>query len=301
MGYTMMRAGSSWGLKAVALGLALSAMMFVGCNEGAKFDPDLLFSLEDYADDTDYANVYLDMINQSYESLESSKPHLAGNESGIPFVEVVPDGWNPVAESEVLSSLPGFADPSWFFSYQGSAYEVIRFDAGVPDTNPFHPARVDYGRIKYQTDPLGGQHVNGAVTSLWYTDDYQNQSSAEGGASFNSVEVLFFTQGSAIDQNFPAGMVNGWTAELTNVSALPHNPSAAFTITGQTLITRVDTQDMVFQDIEATAVIRSNGRGEGTISVEGIERCRFVFESRDTRFHGYVTVLSSNFEDRLTF
>jgi len=296
-----MRTGLRRGTRTLILGLLLFTMLINGCNEGSDFDPDLLFTLEDYANDTNYAGVYIDMMNRWHTSMTTAKSHLAANVSGIPFVEAVPSGWRPITDSQLLHEELGFDDDWYFASFQDAIYEIIRFDYQVPASAPVSPARVDYGRVRYQRDPLGGTHLNGDVVTLSYTDNYSNVSRAEGVANYGSLRVLYFTRAGSSVQNFPAAMVNQWNAEVTDVSTLPHNPSATFEVTGQTIILRVDTQDQVVLPIRATTVLRSNGRGEASIRVNNVERARIYFESLDTSFHGYVSTLDSGFRERIAF
>ena len=300
MGFKMIRAGSRWLTAAMILGLLLFAGIFSGCNEGSDFDADLLFSLEDYAGDNDYAATYIDMMNRWYQSMDDAKSHLSGNVSGIPFTEAIPEGWHPITESELFYDQLQFEDDWYFTSFQDASYELIRFDAGVPEDIPYHPAMVEFGRLKYR-NTMGVSQLIGDIVSLAYTDDYLNRSTCAGRAFYGGVDVLYFTQGGGTLVNYPAGMGNEWYGTIVDVSSQLNNPAATFQINGTTTIVRIDTQDQVEQTISGEAVIRSNGRGTGNVIVNGIERARIVFESFDTEFHGYVTVLGSDFNERLAF
>lgn len=302
MGSNMMRAGYRWATLTLMLGLLLVGAMVTGCNQGEKFDPNLLFTLEDYAQDQDYAIEYIIMMNQWRASIEAAKPNLAGNISGIPFTEAVPDGWLPISESELFNP-PQYTGDWYYSSFQDAQYNLIRIDQDVPASAPLHPARVDYGTLKLRNNPIDNTSMaTGNMISVYYANDYENRSILEGSGAFSNVSVLFFTRGSSAQQQFPAAMVNEWSGDFTGIAATPDNPTATFTVNGTTTILRIDNLDSITQQIRGETIIRSNGQGTTSVYVDDVERARITFESLvGTHYTGYFTTRSTNFEQRLRF
>ena len=148
---TMIRAGLRWGTLSLMLGLILTGSMFTGCNKGANFDPSLLFSLQDYAQDQDYVQTMVQAMDQWEYCVSKAKPNLAGNVSGIPFTDAVPEGWLPLTSQNLLGNI----GPNWYYSsFQNASYEVIRFDQNVPADSPYHPAEVEFGHLKVQSSDV---------------------------------------------------------------------------------------------------------------------------------------------------
>jgi len=285
------------------LGLLLTGALVTGCNQGEKFDPNLLFSLEDYAQDQDYAVQYINMMAQWRSSIEAAKPNLAGNISGIPFTEAIPDGWLPISESTLFNP-PQYQGDWYYSSFQDAQYRLIRIDQDVPASAPLHPARVDYGTQKLQASPLDAtaKISTGNMVTVQYADNYQNRSILNGFGDYGSVWVLYFTRGGSAQQQFPAAMINTWQGQFDGLSSVPGNPTGTFTVSGTTQILRVDNLDSITQEIEGVTEFRSNGQAMTSVYVDGVERARITFESIvGTHYTGYFTTRDTNFEQRLRF
>ncbi len=291
--------------------------LFMGCNEGADFDPDLLFSMEDFAQDQDYAFLVVWMMDNWYKSMHEGKQYLDGNNPGLPFTEAVPPGWNQVDPASraypwSITYLPDgteatdetqWLDDGWYYySFQDAVYQFARFDEQVPADNELVPAQVEYMNFQFTTGPQGQVVALGDSVSIYYTNDYLNQSRLQGEAMYSNVRLLLLSGDNTGDiANTTAIMYTILNGDLTGLSAEPNNPQGQYTVTGETLLQRLDLSDQVTLDVEVNVNLRANNQGEGNIVVDGVERARVFFEFYDSDFDGYYTLRSTNFRERNNF
>ncbi len=287
----------------------LLLLLAVGCNEGTDFNPGELFSIEDYAQDQDYAFNALWMMTSWHRSLTSAKKYLDTNVEGLSFLESIPPEWtqNDPSDGSLLWNIDGFPDEfqwlddQWYYrSYQDATFEFVDVNRGVPNDNPLDPAKIGFMELSFQVNPFGDTFGVGDSVSVEYDDDFQNPSVLRGQSMFWNSDVV---QASSAPSDLAsyASMNNIWGAEITNMSADPNNPQGEYLVTGQTILVRADLLEQATLDIEVEASIRANGRGEATIVVDGETRAEIVFESYDTYFHGYILLRSSGFKERLAF
>lgn len=294
------------GLVALMSGFLL--LLAAGCNEGTDFDPNDLFSIEDYATDQDYALVFISGMNQWRESMQTAKGWLDTNVEGLSFIESVPPGWSQVDPENTsypwaIEGGPEVQpfDENWYFSsFQDAGYELAAFNQGVPDGTTLDPARVEYLRLRYTITPFGDKIGFGNGVELAYTDNFQNPSMLNGNGFFAN-SFLVTAQEAPSDVAAYASMVNQWNAQMTNVSPTLGNPQGEYVLTGVTDLVRADLVEQAQLSVEGHASIRSNAKGDATVFVEGEERARITFTFFDTSFHGYYTLASSNFEETIAF
>jgi len=287
----------------------LLLMLAVGCNEGADFNPGDLFSIEDYAQDQDYAFNALWMMTSWHRSLISAKKQLDTNVEGLSFLESIPPEWNQndPSDGSLLWNFEGYPDEfqwlddEWFYrSYQDATFEFMNVNRGVPAENALDPAKVGYMRLSFQANPYGATFGIGDSVSVEYDDNFQNPSLLRGQSMFWNSDVVQASSAPTDIASY-ASMNNIWGAEITNMSADPSNPQGEYHVTGETVLIRADLLEQATLSVDIDASIRANGRGEATIVIAGETRAEIVFESYDTSFHGYILLSSSGFRERLSF
>ncbi|MCB2212521.1 hypothetical protein KQI52_10455 [bacterium] len=309
-----------YGILAVLMS-GLLLLLAVGCNESADFDPESLFSLEDYAQDQDYALNFVRMMNSWRLSTQDAKEFLDTNVEGLTFLESVPAGWeqvnpslrsypwsvlfivNPNDPTEFLEASDDdqWLDSTWYYSsFQDATYRLAAIDRGVPGTASLAPAKVDYMRLSFLSSPFGGSFGIGDSVSVGYTNDFQNPSMVEGTGMFWNSDVVQASTAPTDIASY-AAMTNAWGGVMTNMAADPSNPQGEFEIRGQTVLVRADLVETVTLAVNIDASIRSNGKGDGIITVAGEKRAEVFFEYYDTSFHGYYKLRSSDFEEAIRF
>lgn len=272
--------------------LAMVALVaFNGCNDEPDFNVDELFTLQDYARDTDYATALIDMMNNWQVHSDEMLSYLGGRVDAPNFGENPPVGW-------VQSEVQGFED-YYERRFPDGSVDIVGFNIGLTDPpEDISPVKVDYVSVK-SVDFVGGVSANlGDSLSYWYADDYENLAEVEGTGSFIDLRVVFFGSGSAFGG---AGMLNQWNVEMSNVLADPNAMQGNYELTGTTTIVDAQTQEELPLAVEAEISIRPNGTGEAAIYVEQEERARIVFTRYDTAFHGYVLQAEDEFNERLRF
>lgn len=296
-------------------------LLGLGCNEATNFDPDALFSIEDYARDQDYALNFVHMMNQWHESIGNAKQYLDTNVDGLSFTESVPAGWERIDPS--LRSYPwsivALPDPNnpgqlipatdeeqrldslWYYSsFQDASYQFASFDRDVPDEITFAPAKVQYMQMRFLSTPYGTSVGFGDSVMVAYEDGYRNPSMLVGAGKFWNSDVVT-AQEAPSDIASYASMSNYWRASIDHMSSLPGNPQGEFDIDGETILVRVDLVEQATLDVRIDASIRSNARGNAVIWVEGEKRAEVVIEYFDTSFHGYYLLRESNFKEPVRF
>jgi hypothetical protein len=293
----------------VVLMSGLLLLLAVGCNESADFDPRTLFSIEDYAQDQDYAINTIGMMNSWRMSLRSAQKQLDTNVDGLSFLEAVPPEWtqNDPSDQTALWYFPFLSvenqwlDDQWYYrSYQDAAYEFTSINRDVPAGTELNPAQAAYMRLSFLVSPLGGTFAVGDSVSVEYADDFTKESELRGDAMFWNSDAVQASS-APTDLASYASMSNVWGGSITNMTPDPNNPQGDFDISGVTQIVRADLLEQATLGVQINASIRSNGRGEATIVVAGETRAEIVFVSYDTRFHGYILLSSSGFREQLHF
>jgi hypothetical protein len=291
------------------LALMMILSLMTSCNDPDDFDPSELFSLEDYVTDQDYMVLLVQSMNHWYVDANMAKSYLDINATDVPFNESVPPGWELLSESNLVSQ-PGdtmqtifdMIGPEWYVHpVQDAEYNIVRFNYGITDPEVANPALVEYGVLFSEMTQEGNAYPNHAV-GVAYQDEYQNKSLLIGGGNNNDVNLIFATSGGG--GNFiinPAVFSTQIVFTIDEMSSSMDNPLVTGTFTGLANIRRVASMDMVDLDITGEINIRSNGRGNATLSIDGIERVRVEIEYIDTSYHGYYSLRETNFAQREAF
>lgn len=286
--------------------LALLAMLLmvplIGCNEESDFDPEELFSIEDYATDSDYAVSYIIMMNDWTEAMRKAKGYLDTNVEGLTFTESIPAGWEMVdPERDTYPWPQGIFGDEWYVkSFQDTEFEFISVNREVPGDNDLDPARIDYMRLEFLASVYGGNLGVGDSVGVEYSDNFANPSALTGGGGFWN-NILVTAQDAPTDIAAYATMTNIWHGDFTNLSPELDNPQGEFSVAGQTVLVRADLAEQATLNVSIEASVRSNAKGEATIRVNGIERARVIFEYYDTFFHGYYLLRESGFKEAIRF
>ncbi|GBE30491.1 hypothetical protein BMS3Bbin04_01526 [bacterium BMS3Bbin04] len=323
---TMSQAHWLRGVIAVLLG-GMLLFVALGCNEESNFDPSELFSIEDYAQDQDYALNFIQMMDSWHKSTKEAKGFLETNVEGLTFLEYQPDYWqnvDPSSRSYIWSTLfmldpNGSGDPNdpfayipadddaqlfnsdwWFRSYQDVEYKLIALDRSVSQTAAYAPAEISLMNLVFQANPYGGSFAMGDSVSVWYTDDFSNPSALEGSSMFWN-RSLVQAQEAPTDIASYANMSNAWGGTMTNLHPDPNNPQCEFDVSGVSVLVRADLVETATLGVSIEASIRSNGRGEGVVYVDGEKRTEIVFEYYDTAYHGYYKLSKTGFQENVRF
>jgi len=277
--------------------------LMTSCNDPEDFDPEELFSLEDYVTDQDYLVLLLSTMNRWYDDTNAAKGYLDINASAVPFSESVPPGWDLLSETNLVSQ-PGdtvqtifdLIGPEWFVhTVQDAEYNIVRFNYGIEDDAVADPSLVEYGTLYSEMTQEGNTHVS-HIVGLAYQNEYTNKSLLLGGANAGDVTLVFATAGGG--GNFitsPAVFSSQLYLNIDEMSSRLDNPLLLGTLTGIANIRRVGSFDTIDLDVTADINIRSNGRGDASLSIDGVERVRVNFDYIDTRYHGTYTLSETNF------
>jgi hypothetical protein len=268
----------------------------MGCNELDPFDPALLFTLEDYAEDENYGQLAVSIVNDTYKSIRQAKAELYGNYDGVPFTENVPAEW------ELISGIP-VEDSSYVYNdfyikdFQGMENRFIRFDKDVPAGTSMYPAKVEYIKTARQVTP-GGTFSQGDSVSVYFQDDYENRSLLNGDLRFNDLTIMprqvqGFTQVAVM-----SSLLDGTIEDM--VSGL-NNPAGRYNINGIVTIQPQDLSTGVILDVSITGEVYPNGNGNLSIFVEGEERARIEIQGVSTEFTGKIYTARSGFSRFINF
>ncbi|MBD3166312.1 hypothetical protein GF324_06930 [bacterium] len=273
------------------IGLLITALMVsTGCNPEPDFDVDELFSLKDYARDTDYALGIINMMNQFHVERQEAVSYLGGNLNAANFEETPPVGWIP-------SEVQGF-EQYYERRFPDGSVDLIGFDVGITPPEDISPVKVDYMSIK-NVQFVGGVNVGlGDSLVFWYADDYNNLARVEGEASYVDLDVVFFGSGAAFGA---AGMLNQWTVQITDALSDPDALQGRYDLSGITTIVEAQTEDTVDLIVDGSIVIRPDGSGEASLYVDDEERLRMFFTRYDTEYHGYFQQSDDEFQEKLYF
>ncbi len=274
-----------WSLLSLLVIVAAAALFSAGCNEPNEFNADELWKLEDFAQNFNYADKTIQMMNTWRTDMDYAKSTLGAANGAIPFDQVLPIGWSE------NSDLAG-----WYQRNSAEAYtEYIRFDENLTPPTDLYPVKVEYYRFseytqEYSTGTL--DYSTGDSVSLAYTYDGANVSALEGTAYFMDVDVLYQTSGTSSVTG--AGMFNAWQATLSNLSAQVGNPAGTYSIaynsSTQRSVTRIDIiSDAVILPVRIDITMRANSTGEASIYVKGEHRADINFSGYDTEYHGTAT------------
>ncbi len=284
----MTRVGS-WCLTALLLAVVLT---MTGCNKGAELNPDEFFTLEDFAQDQDYANVVIAMMNRWRESIDLAASHLGAAPGSIPFDERIPVGWSP---------LEGM-DHAYISAAEGGNADTIIFDLDVTPPGDISPVKATLLRRNLAEVNAGAEFFRflvGDSISVMYADGLRNVTELTGGGSYADFRVVFFANPAGVILNRAAGMSTVIYGTFEDLSSEVGNPQGSYNGTGTTLILTPD--DFVTLDVQVQLSMRSNSRGEGRIWAKGEERARIHFERFDTEFHGNYQLKNDSFTQKMTF
>lgn len=297
---------AAWKVNTLAMLLALlvCGAFVVGCNEQEELDPDLFFSLEDYATDFNYVNLSITMMNNWMTTSDRAKEYLFNGENTIPFDESEAQNWSMTDDSAVLQPL--YPETPWYYkSFQDAQFDLLMLNRDVPAEIERTPAKIEYQRRSFRHAPAGTNAENeviftGDSVAVAFADNFQNRQILEGQAMYTDIEILFYG-GSTSAANLPAVMDLEWHGELSNLSPERNNPEGHYVVTGKSTISRIDSEESVTVDVEVTFDIRSSRTGEGVVKVNGIKRGEIFIDYIDTRLGGYYTLRSNDFQDKLSF